>query len=132
MPIAEPLAVRAIRGATTVDADTPEQIIERVQALVGEMFARNNLTALDAVSLLITATADIRTYHPATAARHWGLAEVAILGAQEVEIIGGLPLCIRTLLHVYTATPRAEIQHVFLEGAVVLRPDLVDDRLAGT
>jgi chorismate mutase len=129
--IAEPLAVRAIRGATTVDADTPEQIIERVQALIAEVFDRNGLTAADAISLFITATADIRTYHPATAARHWGLGDVAIIGAQELDIAGGLPLCIRTLLHVSTSIPRSAIQHVFLEGAVVLRPDLVDERLAG-
>jgi chorismate mutase len=35
--------VRAIRAATTVEEDTPEQIAVRVKALVGEVFARNDV-----------------------------------------------------------------------------------------
>ena len=118
------MPVRAIRGATTLDADTPEQIRERVQTLVGEVFERNGLSTDDVISLVVTATTDIRSAHPATAARLWGLADVPILGAQELDIDNSLRLCVRLLLHVETARPRAELHHVFLEGAVALRPDL--------
>lgn len=119
------MPVRAIRGATTLDADTPEQVRERVLALVTEVFERNRLAVDDVISMVVTATDDIRSAHPATAARAWGLADVPILGARELDIIGGLGHCVRLLLHVELDRPRADVQHVFLEGAVVLRPDLV-------
>ncbi len=118
------MPVRAIRGATTLDADTPEQIRERVQTLVGEVFERNAIRPDDVISLVVTATSDIRSAHPATAARQWGLGDVPILGAQEIDIDGSLGLCVRLLLHVEFDRPRADVHHVFLEGAVVLRPDL--------
>lgn len=122
--------VRAFRGATTIDADTPEQILQRVQELVAEMFACNALVPDDAISLMITATADIHSLHPATAARRWGLDDVPIMGAQEIDIPGGLGLCIRTMLHAHTTLGRHDVRHVFLHEAIVLRPDLVDQRAA--
>ena len=77
--------------------------------------------------MLVTATADITTFHPVTAAREFGLDDVPLIGAQELEIEGTLPRCVRMLLHVETDRPRVELHHVFLEGAVALRPDLADD-----
>ena len=125
-PVRSPaVPVRAIRGATTLDADTAEQVRERVQALVAAIFERNRLHTDDVISVLVTATHDIRSAHPATAARQWGLADVPILGALELDVRGGLGLCVRLLLHAEIDRARADVQHVFLEGAVVLRPDLV-------
>jgi chorismate mutase len=117
--------VRAVRGATTIERDERDHISVRVRALVEAMFARNQLTADDAISLIVTATDDIHSFHPATAARACGLAEVPILGARELAVDGTLPRCIRLLLHVETERRRADIVHVFLEDAVQLRPDLV-------
>ena len=119
------MPVRAVRGATTVDLDEREHISRRVSALVEQMFVRNGLTPDDAISLVVTATDDIHSYHPATAARACGLSEVPILGARELAVDGTLPRCIRLLLHVETDRRRADIQHVFLEEAVQLRPDLI-------
>ena len=119
------MPVRAIRGATTLDADTPEQLRERVQALVGAVFERNHLRTDDVISLFVTATSDIHSGHPATAARAWGLADVPILGAQELDVDGGLARCVRLLFHAELERPKRDVHHVFLEGAVVLRPDLV-------
>ena len=121
-----PEAVRALRGATTVDEDTPEQIHERVKALLHELFERNDLRNDDLISIVVTGTADLRSAHPATAVRAFGLADVALLGAQEMEIDGTLGRCIRLLVHVETDRGRDALQHVFLEGARVLRPDLAD------
>jgi monofunctional chorismate mutase len=118
--------VRALRGATTVDDDTPAQINEGVKALLHELFQRNGLSNDDVISLVVTGTADLRSYHPATAARAFGLHDVAILGAQEMEIDGTLPRCIRVLLHIETPVGKNELRHVFREGATVLRPDLAD------
>jgi len=119
--------VRALRGATTVDDDTPEQVQARVKALMAALFERNDLDADDVISVVVTGTNDLRSFHPATAVRAFGLAEVPILGAQELDIDGSLARCVRVLLHVETERARGELRHVFLEGAKVLRPDLADD-----
>ena len=118
--------VRAIRGATTVDEDLPEQIWDRTQTLVREMLARNDVTSEDLVSVIFTATADISSAFPATAARQLGLDEVPLLGGQELDVAGALPRCIRILMHCYSERSRGDIRHVFLEGARVLRSDLAE------
>src|SRR5437762_2175787 len=88
-------AVRALRGATTVDADTVEQVNERVQALITRMLDRNGVEKEDLISILFTATDDIHSVFPATAARAVGLGDVPLICARELSIIGGTPLCIR-------------------------------------
>jgi chorismate mutase len=119
--------VRAIRGATTIEEDTREQVTSRVKALMTEVFERNGLHNDHVISLFVTATPDIRSMHPATAARACGLADVPIMGAQELDFDGALGHCVRVMLHVETDVPKDRIRHVFLEGAKVLRPDLADD-----
>lgn len=121
------MPVRALRGATTVDEDTPEQVHERVKALMHELFERNGLTNDDVISVVVTGTADLHSAHPATAVRAFGLPDVPILGAQEMAIDDTLARCIRLLLHIDTERPRDQLRHVFLEGAWVLRPDLATD-----
>jgi chorismate mutase len=121
------MPVRALRGATTIDDDSPDHITERVKALMAALFERNDLGNDDVISAVVTATPDIRSHHPATAVRAFGLPDVAILGAQELEIDGGLARCVRVLLHVESDRARTDLRHVFLEGAKVLRPDLTDD-----
>jgi chorismate mutase len=121
------MAVRALRGATTIDDDTPAQIRERMKALMSALFERNDLANDDVVSVFVTTTPDIHSLHPATAAREFGLDDVAFLGAQEATIVGTLPRCVRVLLLIETRRSRRELRHVFLERAAVLRPDLADD-----
>ena len=120
------MPVRALRGATTLDVDAPDHIRERVKALMAALYERNGLDNEDVISVLVTGTADITTFHPVTAAREFGLDDVPLLGAQELQIAGTLPRCVRVLLHVETERSRADLRHVFLEGATVLRPDLAD------
>jgi chorismate mutase len=117
-------AVRALRGATTVDADTEEQVHQRVKALVVEMLDRNGVDKDDIISILFTATDDIRSIFPATAARATGLGDVPLLCARELDVRGGTPLCIRVLMHITTDRARNELRHVYLEGARGLRDDL--------
>jgi len=119
-----PPAVRALRGATTVDADTTEQVHERVQALLAAMLDRNDVSKDDLVSVVFTATDDIHSMFPAAAARAIGMGDVPLLCARELDIEGGTPRCIRVLMHVTTERPRAELHHVYLEGARGLRDDL--------
>jgi len=49
---------------------------------------------------------------------------VPLLGAQEADIEGGTPRCIRVMIHLESHRPRAELRHVYLEGAKGLRDDL--------
>jgi chorismate mutase len=117
-------AVRALRGATTVDADTGEQISERVQALVTAMLERNEVSKDDLISVLFTATDDVTAMFPATAARMIGLGDVPLICARELDVKDGTPMCIRVLMHMNTEKPRGALHHVYLEGARALRDDL--------
>ncbi|HEV7888258.1 MAG TPA: chorismate mutase [Acidimicrobiales bacterium] len=121
-----PVALRGLRGATTVDADTEEQVTSRVQALLAQMLDRNGLSHDDLVSVVFTATDDIHSMFPATAGRAVGLGDVPLICARELAITGATPLCIRVLMHVYSDKSRAELHHVYLEGARNLRDDLPD------
>jgi chorismate mutase len=120
------MPVRALRGATTLDEDTPEQMRTRVKELLAALFERNHLEADHVISVFLTATPDIRSAFPASAARAFGLEDVPLLGAQELGVDGAMARCVRVLLHIETDRPRAELKHVFLEGAVHLRPDLAE------
>jgi chorismate mutase len=116
--------VRALRGATTLDADESDHLSERVQALVSEMLERNGVDKEDLISILFTATDDIHSMFPATAARAVGLGDVPLICARELDIVGGTPRCVRVLMHLATDRPRGDLHHVYLEGARQLRDDL--------
>jgi chorismate mutase len=116
--------MRALRGATTVEVDEKEHLFERVIALLGELFDRNGIDHDDVVSVIFTATDDIHSAFPAEAARKFGLGDVPLLCARELDITGATPRCIRVLLHLSTTRSRAEMHHVYLEGARSLRDDL--------
>jgi len=118
--------VRALRGATTTDADTPVQITERTTELLGEMLAQNGVDHDDLISILFTTTPDLTSMFPATAARTVGLGAVPLLCAAEIDVPGSTPMCIRVLMHLVTERPRAELHHVYLHGARGLRDDLPD------
>ena len=119
-----PPAVRALRGATTVDEDTQEQVNARVATLVTAMLERNGVDKDDLISVIFTATPDVFSTFPATAARTVGLGDVPLLCAQELGVTGSTQRCIRVLMHLHTERSRAELHHVYLEGARGLRDDL--------
>ena len=119
-----PRSVRALRGATTVDIDTREQVFERVVALLSEMWRRNDVSHDDLISILFTVTDDIRSCFPAGAAREIGLGDVPLICAQEIPVPGATPRCVRVLAHLETDRSRQELRHVYLEGAAGLRDDL--------
>ena len=117
-------ALRALRGATTVDVDTTEQVHTRVKELLNEMLERNGVHHDDLVSILFTATDDIHSIFPATAARTVGLGDVPLICARELDIVDGTPMCIRVMAHLESDRARADLRHVYLEGAKGLRDDL--------
>ncbi|HEV7861508.1 MAG TPA: chorismate mutase [Acidimicrobiia bacterium] len=114
----------ALRGAITLEADTREEVSEKTQRLVKEMLARNDVSHDDLVSIIFTATDDVTTEFPATAARALGLGDVPLICARELGIAHGMPLCVRVLMHLYSELSRDQLHHVYLEGARNLRDDL--------
>jgi chorismate mutase len=118
------MAVRAIRGAIQIDADTRDDILEGATALVTEVMQRNHVSSDDLISIWFTATPDITADFPAYAARMLGLTDVPLMCACEMAVPGALPRVLRLLAHVETALPRAEIRHAYLRGAAALRTDL--------
>jgi chorismate mutase len=119
--------VRAVRGATTLDADTVEQLEARVPEVVQAMLDANDLRVDDVISIVFTATADVTAGFPASAARRLPLDDTPLLGAVELPVQGSLERCVRVLMHVESPRAKADIRHVFLHGAGSLRPDLARD-----
>jgi chorismate mutase len=119
------MSVRAIRGATTVDSDTPEQLRERMGELYDALVKENSVAEDDIVSIVITATSDIHSEFPATALREArGLKNTALLGVQEIDATDAVPLALRMLITTESSLAKSEIKHVFQHGAKRLRPDL--------
>lgn len=118
--------VAGLRGATTLEADTREQVLSRTVEMLERLLERNDLQPADVISLLFTATDDVRSEFPAAAVRAAGISDVPMLCARELGIEGSsnIPLCIRVLAHVGTDRPRARLRHAYLHGARQLRSDL--------
>jgi chorismate mutase len=118
------VAVRAVRGAVQLDVDEREHLLESVQELVRDVMSANGFEVDDLISVLFTATPDLHSEFPALAARELGLGDVPLMCTQELDITGAMPRVVRLMAHVETDLARADIQHVYLRGAVALRRDL--------
>ena len=118
------MPVRAIRGATQVEADEKEHVLAVTRDLVTEVMTANDLTSEDIISLVFSATRDITSIAPAAAARQLGLNEPALLCLQEMHVEGSLPLMVRLIAHVETDRPRDKIQNIYQRGTHVLRTDV--------
>lgn len=115
-----------MRGATSVEEDTAEAILESTSELLTEVLARNALAADDLISIIFTVTPDVTAEFPAVAARAAGLTTVPLICASEIPVPGSLPMCIRLMLHCHTPRER-EVHHVYLREARALRPDLAGE-----
>ena len=122
-----PWRVRGIRGATTVEHNTRAAIREATRELLAEMASCNDVWPQDVASAWFTTTPDLDAEFPAVAARdELGWDAVALMCSHEIDVAGGLPRCLRILLHVNTQRRQDEIQHVYLRAAAVLRPDVAN------
>ena len=117
-----------MRGATQLDDDAREHMLDRVAEMVVDAMSANGLEVDDFISVIFTATSDLVSEFPAYAARQLGFGEVPLLCARELEIEKSMPRVVRMLAHVETDLPRAEITHVYLHGAAMLRTDLTRTR----
>jgi chorismate mutase len=119
------MAVRGIRGATSVDADTPEDISAATTELLQEILRANQIDRFDEiVSAIFTTTGDLTSSFPAEAARSIGMHQVPLLCASEIPVRSSVTRCIRVLLHLNTEKTQAEMVHVYLREARRLRPDM--------
>jgi len=119
------MPVRGIRGATVAEADQPELILAATRELLLSILNANpTLQTSDLASVIFTVTGDLCSAFPAQAARQLGWANVPMLCMQEIPVPGGLPRCVRVLLHWNTDLPQESIHHVYLGAASILRPDL--------
>ncbi len=119
---------RGIRGATTVERNDREEILAATTELLQLLILHNDLETEDIASALFTITDDLNAEFPAVAARGLGWIETALMCARELPVPGSLDKCIRVLLHVNTERSAAEMQHIYIRGAVTLRPTLSMDR----
>jgi chorismate mutase len=116
--------VRAIRGAIQVTANEASVIGEGSKELLSAILTANALDISDVISVLLTASPDLNAAFPASAAREIGFASVPLLCAQEIDVPNALPRTIRVMLHCNTERSAAQIEHIYLHGATVLRKDL--------
>lgn len=114
---------RGIRGATTVETNTKEAIVEATRELLDRLVAANDIDPADVGSIFFTATPDLDAEFPAVAARQLGWTDAAMLCAHEMGVPGSMPMCLRILIHWNTTRSARDIKHVYIRGAQGLRPD---------
>jgi len=123
--------IRGIRGATTVDQDNSDEILDRTAELLLTMAQTNEVDPDDMASICFTLSPDLHATFPAEAARRIGWRYVPVICMRELDVPHGLPQTIRVLMHAETSRIPRDVQHVYLRGAIVLREDLrvdEDDR----
>ncbi|MBS46118.1 MAG: chorismate mutase [Nocardioides sp.] len=118
------MAVRAVRGATQLEVDERDHMLERVSEMVLDAMSANGLEIDDFISVIFTATEDLHSEFPAYAARQLGFSDVPLICARELEIERSMKRVVRMMAHVETDLPRSDVTHVYLHGAAALRTDL--------
>ena len=115
---------RGVRGATTVESNSREEILRATRQLLALMIRRNDIHTEDVASAVFSVTRDLNAEFPALAARQLGWPDVPLLCTYEIDVPGSLRRCVRILVHWNTNKSQHEISHVYVKGAVALRPDL--------
>jgi chorismate mutase len=118
------VVIRAIRGATQVDVDEKEHVLEVTRAMLRELLEENKLEPDDVISVVFSATKDLSSVAPALAARQLGFNETALLCLQEMHVEGSMPRCVRLIAHVETDLPRDAMHNVYQRGTESLRRDV--------
>jgi len=118
-----PKTLRGLRGATTAAANTSAAILQATEELLRALQSANGFAPEDVESAIFTSSPDLTAEYPARAARRLGWTEMPLLGAAEVAVPGGMPRCIRVLLHFYTTKVPGALKHTYLRDAAKLRPD---------
>lgn len=118
------MALRGVRGATTVASNTEEHILSETTALLEALIEKNKLSYDDIASIFFSVTNDLDAVFPAQAARKMGLSQTPLLCLNEINVPNSLQKCVRILIHAHTNKVQKEMVPVYLKGADVLRPDM--------
>jgi len=120
------MSTRGVRGATVAAANEAEAILAATQELLLAIRNANpSMRAEDLASILFTVSDELDAVYPAQAAHQLQWTGIPLLCAREIPVPGGLPNCVRVLIHWNTDLPQGEIRHIYLKEAAQLRPDWV-------
>ena len=122
--------IQGIRGATTIEVDSREEVGIKTKELLEEIMQENDLEIDDIIYIMFTATDDITSAYPAVAAREIGMDKIPLICCQEMKVDNSLNLCIRVLMLVQRAE-KAEVFHVYKGKATSLRPDIINRQRKG-
>ncbi|MDF2520783.1 MAG: aroH [Clostridia bacterium] len=117
----------AIRGATTINADTVEEITTNTKLLLQNIISENKLDIKHIIAIFFTCTRDIKAAYPAKAARELGITQASLMCMQEMYVEGSLEKCIRLSLLYDKSLEQGTARHIYLNDAVNLRPDLLQN-----
>ncbi|WP_338451799.1 chorismate mutase [Niallia oryzisoli] len=121
--------IRGVRGAITVLENTENEIMQATSRLLHKMIEKNEIAPENVASVFISVTDDITEAFPAKVLRSkegWGF--VPVMCMKEITVSNALEKCIRVMMHVNTAKSQQEINHIYLENAMILRPDLANSK----
>ena len=120
------MSTRGVRGATIATTNETEAILAATRELLLAIRNANpSMRTEEMASILFTVSAELDAVFPAQAAHQIEWSGVPLICAREIPVPGGLPNCIRVLIHWNTNLPQGEIRHIYLKDAARLRPDWV-------
>jgi chorismate mutase len=120
------MSIRGIRGATTVEENSKDTILEETKNLINQILEKNTINKQDIASIFFSVTHDLDSTFPAAAARELNLTYTPLLCLNEIAVKGSLEKCIRILMHVNLETPQENIKHIYLNKAICLRPEFAN------
>jgi cytidylate kinase len=120
--------MRAIRGATLVAENTKAEIMGKTKEMLSKMISDNDVLISSIISVVFSATEDVTACYPAAAARAMGITDAGLMCMQEMksESETGIPMCIRAMMTIESDLLQKSVSHVYINGAEVLRPDLIN------
>ena len=120
------MSTRGVRGATIATANDAEAILAATRELLLAIRDANpSMQTEDLASILFTVSDELDAVYPAQAAHQLEWSGVPLICAREIPVLGGLPNCVRVLIHWNTDLPPGEVRHIYLKDAARLRPDWV-------
>lgn len=116
---------RGIRGAITIENDTPELIEDATVVLLSSIFESNAIKMEDISHVLFSLTKDLKSAFPAKfARRNFDFQYVPMMCYNELDVEPSLKKCLRVMVVVNTPKGPKEINHCYLRKAKILRGDL--------
>lgn len=121
------MRVLAIRGATTVESNSKEEILKETAKLIETIITKNNLDIDNIISMCFTMTNDLDSVYPSVAVREiLNITDIPMLNYEEKYIKGSLRMCIRVMMHANSEKNKIDIKHIYLNKAKELRKDLAN------